>query len=94
MEDRGAADGFAVGRGAPAVSGLVVALHWQEVAVWMALWHKDGSGWTHVAPTVLGLPGLALCQLAFGQTWILNAEKCLPCQRVINGGGIIIIRRS
>lgn len=70
MEDRGAADGFAVGRGAPAVSGLVVALRWQEVAVWMALWHKDGSSWTHVAPTLLGLLGLALRQLAFGQTWI------------------------
>ena len=73
MEDRGATDGFAVGRGAPAVSGLVVTLHRQEVPVLMALWHEDGSSWANVAAAAVvgaGLQGLRPGQLALGLTRI------------------------
>lgn len=72
MEDCGTADRFAVGRGAPAESGLVVALHWLEMTVRMALGHKDGGCWAKMAATVEGpgLQGLSPGQLAFGLTRI------------------------
>jgi len=70
VEDRGPADGFAVGHGAPAVPGLVVALHWQEVAVRAALGHEGGRHRADAAGAVEGggLQGLSPGQLALGLT--------------------------
>lgn len=68
MEHRGPTERFAVGRGAPTVSRLVVALHRQEVAVRVALWHEHGGGGTSVAAlaAAVGLQRLSPGQLAFG----------------------------
>ena len=74
MEDRGTADRFPVGHGAPAVSGLVVALHWQEVTVRTALWHKDGSC----------LQGLSPGQLTFGLTRIYNQAEIKTLVSVVS----------
>lgn len=72
MEDRGPTEGFAVRCGTPTVSGLIVALHRQEVTILMALWHEHGSCRTDMAaPTVgVGLQGLSPGHLAFGLTQI------------------------
>lgn len=68
MEDGGPTEGFAVRCGTPAVSGLVVALHGQEVTVLMAVWHEHGSCRTDMAAATVdvGLQGLSPSQLAFG----------------------------
>jgi len=65
LEDRGAADRFAIRRGAPAVSSMAVALRWQEVPFRTALWHKDGCYRTAAVAVGSGLQALSSCQLAF-----------------------------
>lgn len=89
MEDGGAADGLAVGRRAPAVAGLVQALQRQKVAVWAAPGHKDCSGWTPLG--LQGLSGLALSQLAFGQSWIYTEVHMLSARSFITIIIVIII---
>lgn len=89
MEGGGAADGLAVRRRAPAVASLVQALQRQEVAVWAAPGHKDCSGWTPLG--LQGLQGLALSQLAFGQSWIYTEAHMLNAGSFITITIVIII---
>lgn len=71
MEDCGPADWFAVRRGAPAVAGLVVTLHGQEVTVRVALRYKDGGSRSHRAAAAgAGLQSMSPSLLALGLTWV------------------------
>lgn len=64
MEDRGTTDRFAIRRGAPAISGLVVALYGHEVTFGTARGHKNCSCRTTTAAGS-GLKALSSGQLAF-----------------------------